>query len=192
MLHVLVKKIVDSGVESGVFTEDERELQTFSLIIMFEQVIVWVSIFVFAFIGDRFWETGVLLLFYVPLRVYAGGFHARTFKNCFFLSVGVYVAMLIASQRISSVPAVLWVAAAVSIVIIAVKAPISDPNKPMQPGDYEHYRKMVFRILLVELCAFAGFIACGDVQALLFICFSFVQLAGMLLLSPLSHGKEKT
>lgn len=190
MLQILVEKIVALGIESDVFTEDERELQIFSLIIMFEQVIVWASIFVLAFIGNRFWGTVILMLFYIPLRVYAGGFHARTFVNCFLLSVGVYVTMLIASHLLSSVPLVFWLVTAFSIVIIAVKSPIADPNKPMQEGDCKHYRKMVFCILPVELCAFAGFITWGNVQTQLFICFSFIQLAGMLLLSPLSLSKE--
>lgn len=186
MIQFFVKKIVKLGLHYGVFSDDELELQTFSFIIMFEQIITWGSIFGLSLIWSRFWETVVLALFYIPLRVYAGGFHARTFAGCYCLSIGMYVAMLLFAQAHPPVLLISW-GAVVSIIIIIIKAPIADPNKPMESGDFERYRRMVIRLIPVELCVWLYFFILEKDQLLVFIGFAFIQLAAMLLLSPLSN-----
>lgn len=191
MLLSLVEKIVDIGLRYGVFTDEDRELYVFSILIMFEQIFVWASILLLSLIWSSFWETLVFSLFYIPLRMYAGGFHARTFAGCYTLSVGVYIAINLIVQQIVHISLLFGVLVFVSSLIIILKAPVADPNKPMQSGDFALYRKMVAHLLPVELCIYTGFWFWGNYKFILFIGFAFIQLAIMLLMSPLNFKKNE-
>lgn len=190
MIQICVEKIVKLGLHYGVFSDDELELQTFSFLIMFEQIITWGSILGLSLIWSRFWETVVFALFYIPLRVYAGGFHARTFAGCYCLSIGMYIVMLLFALAHPPVVLISW-GAAISIIIIIIEAPIADPNKPMESGDFDIYRRMVMRLIPIDSCIWLCFFILGNEPILIFIGFAFIQLATMLLLSPLSNKAKK-
>ena len=87
------------------------------------------------------------LLAYIPIRSYAGGYHAKTPVRCYCISVILITATLLAMKYVTLTPATCWGGILGSSVLIFILAPIEDKNKPFTPGG----EKKVFkrsRILL--------------------------------------------
>lgn len=83
----LSKFILKKLIKRNVIEEKDRQIYLYGL---YEGIIILENIIITIFIG--FWfgnliQTFMFLVAYIPLRSYAGGYHAKTEKKCFFYSV---------------------------------------------------------------------------------------------------------
>ena len=75
---------------SGVITKDEAELCKYGLDSFIATFIEIATILILSIALNNFVETVLLFLTFIPLRVYAGGYHADTRLTCFIVSLVVY------------------------------------------------------------------------------------------------------
>ncbi|MGL4911146.1 MAG: accessory gene regulator B family protein, partial [Romboutsia sp.] len=52
---------------------------------------------------DRFIHTAVFLLCYYPLRQFTGGYHADTYRKCFFTFILIFVATIFIANNLAHV-----------------------------------------------------------------------------------------
>lgn len=81
--------------------------------------------------GELF--SGILFtIIFVSLRVFVGGFHASTYRNCFLLTNGVFLIALVASMLLEKFETSILVCSLIpSVGIIWMLAPISNPHHPL-------------------------------------------------------------
>lgn len=96
-------------------------------------------------------ETIVFTLGYIPLRSYAGGYHAKTPFRCWILSNFILLLALLCVHYLSRCPFILWTLAILSIVILIILMPVSDIHKPLSDVDKHRYKRKGVYILLFEI-----------------------------------------
>lgn len=97
------------------------------------------------------------LLFFLPIRIFAGGYHARHSETCFGLTVGVYITAMIIYDHF---PDLYKNGIAIGLFIVAyitllIWAPLKNPNHPLTDYQYKRNRRIVFGITFISMLLFA-------------------------------------
>lgn len=186
MFERLSAIIADRFLELKVISSDDYELYRYGIQQGFILLLNILSVMVISLILGMVTECIVFLLSYVPLRSYAGGFHAKTHARCYVFSLIIITGILLA-MRLLSIPAWLYMLLAVfGVIMIVLFAPVEDANKPLDEVEQIVYRK---RTLLILLLTVIGMILSIVFQA--YLSFSAIAFAICLLGILLIAGRVK-
>lgn len=78
-------------VKNEIIPSDDREIYIYGLKQGFILLVNIFTTFVIGFAFNKTMETIIFLVTYIPLRIYAGGYHARTQMGCYICSVVLIV-----------------------------------------------------------------------------------------------------
>ena len=96
-------------------------------------------------------ETVIFTLGYIPLRSYAGGYHAKTPFRCWIVSNSILFSALMIVHCMSDHPFVLLIFALMSITALVILMPVSDIHKPLDNNDKHRYKITGIWIIFVEI-----------------------------------------
>lgn len=185
---ILIDKIGNRFVRDGVITEEDKELYTFG---MQQGLIILLNIISTIIIGiilNMVWQSVVFLLAYMPLRSYAGGYHARTQVRCYLISLFITVVALLGMREINWTNFTALFSVIISAGIIYVLTPVEDANKPLDTSEKIEYKKKTRRILLLEtIVALAFWFINKEISVCCIMV--FIILSIMLLLGKLNNRK---
>lgn len=136
-------------------------------------------------------ETVFFTIGYIPLRSYAGGYHAKTPFRCWIVSsLILFIAMnMICSLKNFSFAFV--VLAVISVFILILLMPVSDIHKPLNENDKLNYKIKGIVILSIEILISIMFFIIGWV-VLTYSFFSiWILLTIMLILGEIKNKINK-
>lgn len=148
----IIGKIVDKLEQMQMIQSKDTEMCKYGLGIFMSSMIEIISILLIsAFVGN-FVETLLLFLMFVPLRIYAGGYHANTRLSCYFVSLGMYVffTATLVLLPISAYVITNIICSLFSCFAVYLMAPVIHYNKTINLVEKENYRKISIKICLVE------------------------------------------
>lgn len=100
------------------------------------------------------WHCIVFLAGFVPLRSYAGGYHAGGYISCYFESCAVLTAAMLFVKYFvleRGRDAEIWQAFLISAVVIFLLAPLADKNKPISEKEAVVFKRRTRIILTAEI-----------------------------------------
>ncbi len=86
----LAQSIADILFEGNVIKEDDRDSCRYGLEVMLSSISEILCILIISIFVRNFVTTLVFFIAFIPLRIYAGGYHADTRIRCFAILVAVY------------------------------------------------------------------------------------------------------
>ena len=99
-----MKKVIDHFerrmMAGNVISKDETAVVRYGLEVFFISFLELAAIFVLAAFVGNLASTVCFFLAFIPLRLFAGGFHASTRLRCFVLSLSVYCVFTVIMQMI--------------------------------------------------------------------------------------------
>ena len=99
-----MKNISDSVADmlwtQGIIQEDDIDKCKYGINIFFSSFFEIFSILLIAAFIGNFIETLLLFGAFIPLRIYAGGYHADTKMKCYLISLGMYGVLCIMTKYI--------------------------------------------------------------------------------------------
>lgn len=99
------------------------------------------------------WQSILFSLVYMPLRMNAGGYHARTPLRCYVFSTALIAAVLSVIRLVLHNKLICGIMAVAGAAIIFVLAPVGDANKPLDEIERKVYRKRACLTLVFWLMA---------------------------------------
>lgn len=170
MIDQLAEKLALSAIASGVVNKNDREIFIYGYQSLIEKVLSWGSIFVVSIFFHMFPGALAFLLFFVPLRSYAGGCHARTVFSCYLISVVSFAAFCFLVPIISNVASnpVCHLFLVICTIVILILAPIADENKPITITEAKRYKIRTITILAVEIVIISICINLPSARTILF------------------------
>ena len=137
-------------VENKIIKSDDRELYSYGF---WQGGVLLLNFLTVAFIGfitEMFWQSVSFTIAYGLLRSVAGGFHARTQRNCYFYSIFLLVLVLriLRWDQWDATTCMLVVLASGSVVFKL--APVEDENKPLDDVEvvvYRHRSRIICGVL---------------------------------------------
>ncbi len=115
--------------------------------ILFYSIVLLVSV-----IADRVLQMAVFILFFEPVRIYAGGFHAKSRLNCFFISVFMLITIVSAVRFTPDnylFPMSVMFTYSAGIVIWLL-TPVGTENKLLDDTEKIVYRRRSKLVLILE------------------------------------------
>ena len=105
MLNSVSYKISDFFIHNGKIQSEDREVFAYGIRRLILNAFMMISFMCLGFITNKLLEIGFFLVFFIPLRKYAGGFHFDNSVICYVFSclcvlVGAYMPTLIENSGI--------------------------------------------------------------------------------------------
>ena len=145
----MIKRILDWLYAQGYVNESNNKIielglqrmkSTFTSII-FSAIVSWLM-------GDV--VIGLLFeLTYIPIRIYAGGYHASSKKKCEYLSYGSLLLCMILIFYVPLKVEIMHVLLLLSGGIILLQSPIESPNKRLNSVEKKIYRRKSIMYLVI-------------------------------------------
>ncbi len=152
MFESTAEKITHRLCENRIIPKQDRELYTYGFNLGLTVVLNLLSTVLVGVIFGMVFESIAFLLAYIPLRSYAGGYHANTPLRCYFISL-IIIALLLSVIKFEVFSVIgygiLLLAGALICILLA---PVADKNKPLDETEQKVYRHRTYIILLVEIC----------------------------------------
>lgn len=132
-------------------------------------------------------ETIIFTLGYIPLRIYAGGYHAKTPFRCWCLSNIILAVSLVIVQNAKKCYIAFGVLSLIAIVVLIVLMPVEDLHKPLDQNDRKKYKKRGVAILAVEICLSVVWVLLHHSQISIVLNSIWVLLSVMLILGVIKN-----
>ena len=151
MMEHFAEKTIIKLVQLGSIKEEEKEIYAYGLqqgIFIILNIATTITI---GYISHMLWQNILFMVAYLPLRSFAGGYHARTQLRCYLYSI------ILTSIVLSAVRFIPWTSficiglALFAGVIIFILSPVEDINKPLDQAEVIMYKKRTSIILLLEM-----------------------------------------
>jgi len=147
------------------YDEDEAEVIVYGMELLISTILEALAILAIGIIAGKTLETLAFFAAFMPLRLNAGGYHAKTHLKCFCGVLMIYAAFLLIQFLVPlwMVSNLLLIITFVSAIPIFLLAPLPDKNKPIGPIQRKKFRKTSLIIYFIQaaiiiLLSFTGII----------------------------------
>lgn len=143
-------------VERGIITPENREFYFYGLHLAISKLFFFLAILTISLFTRTFLVSMVFVFMYSAIRQFSGGHHCRSEVSCFFVSILLYLVMLLFYDiDMHEGRIFLCVAAFASVLLILIFSPIEHENKPLSIVERRRYgiiSKIIAVILVVIMC----------------------------------------
>jgi len=132
----------------------------------------------------------IFILAYPPLRIFAGGYHAKTPTACYFLGIPLFISVLLL-QRIAVIHSLPFMALGIiAAIIIARIAPVGSPAKPLEDIEVRVYRKITRLHLKVEIGIALALYVARQTMVAMAVAVPMIMLAGVLVMGSMHNARQ--
>lgn len=161
----LSSRISDVLVMGGIIKDTDRDKCSYGIDIMFSSIMQLLLILIISVFIGNIVETLLFFLMFIPLRIYAGGYHADSRGRCFIILVCTYIIFSffveIESERLRAV--IILAGMFFSMLMIIIAAPVLHNRKHLTKNEINVFRKIAILICCVEtIIVLVGMTAVGN------------------------------
>ena len=154
MISNLFRKAALKLAESGSIEEKYVELYVIAMQSLMAMLLNVATTLVIGYLLGMWWHSVILFAAFIPLRSYAGGYHARGYISCYLESCVILTAILLITRTIIQSPKPmlgLWILFLIAAVVVFLLAPLADENKPISEKEAIVFKRRARLILIVEI-----------------------------------------
>lgn len=180
-LASLSRKVGNNLVQSNIVKEEDAEIYIYGINQILVAMLNVSSALIIGLIFGTFFEVAIFLAAYIPLRSFAGGYHAKTPLRCYIFSVIMLIIVSIGMKHLYIADWVYYVFLAVAALIMIILSPVEDKNKPLDEKEHKIYKKRAVIIFTVEFVICFVFKLVNLYSLFVAMVYSFIILAFMLI-----------
>lgn len=152
MFEYLAENITFLLIKHKILNIKNREVYTYAIEVILLNSILLAALLGISIAGKCFIFFVGYLLFFVPIRKFAGGYHAKQSETCFMISIAVYVVAMFIYKKVpnlyqNEIAIILFVLA---VVILMIWSPLKNPNHPLADYQYKRNRRIVYGIIIID------------------------------------------
>jgi accessory gene regulator B len=142
MLERMARRITMISIDHKVIAAEDEDIYIYGWSLMLSTLASTLMMILIGALAAEFFGSLLYILFFVSLRVLAGGYHANTYLKCFMWTLFFYLVALAvcAYLPVAWTTGTIIVLISLSVVITFIFAPADHPNKPLSDK-----RKALFR-----------------------------------------------
>jgi len=152
------RKLSSLFISHEIIPAEDKEVYEYSFEVLLSMLVSFVVLFSIAILTGTVTNTMVYLTGFIPLRLVAGGYHAKTHFRCLVILMCAYATFLLLQHMLLAEFLIYGIVLStiVSVILVFFFAPADDSNKPMTEAE-KIFSKKKSRILIV-CCAVAVFL----------------------------------
>ena len=145
MLNKISSKIVKILIEKKVIEESNKAIYFYGTMLFLSTLGGLLSIFAISLFFFDLTTVLVFFMFFIPLRVHAGGYHCKNFFSCFVVSnllfiIVVSLAKMFLNYAIIGIYGAILLSVLTLLSVVAF-APVTNANNPISPKKKRNNRK---------------------------------------------------
>jgi accessory gene regulator B len=182
------EKIVDALILNKIVLLKDKELYMFGMNQVTMILLNFFTVIVIGTVLDMLWQSILFISAYMLIRIYAGGYHARTQMRCYLFSILIMLISLFAIKLLVLINTSLLIILLISSIIISTLAPVEDYNKPLNSTEKKVFGNYVRWILVCFLSIIAVSSLLGGETISLCLVVVIVLIAFMLILGEFKNS----
>lgn len=160
MLRYVAKTCTDALIKRKVVPCEKEKIYIYGFELLWSFTICIMCMIILSSAFGYFEDLIIFLLFFIPIRIVAGGYHAKTYGSCFLLTNLIAIGSVFLSRRIwkwniRNIRIILWCVLIVSVFYIWNNAPVITNGHSLKPELLRRNRKYSWVILGIELIVIA-------------------------------------
>lgn len=157
MIEAMSRKTAELFVKNRLVTEEEKNLYEYGMELLISTLFSTLMVLVMGFAAGLFAETLFLLIPFYCIRVYAGGYHAENYRNCFLSFCCGFIVVLLAAEQVTvhHAEAGLMILGLWAALLIWKLAPVEDHSRPLDLEERRIYRRKT-RVMTLIYCVISG------------------------------------
>lgn len=183
--------IAKSLAAHGTIEEENLALCQYGVKQLLTILLNWATTLAVGLLFGMVWESILFTVAYIPLRSYAGGFHAKTPLRCYLYSILMTVAVLAVLRYMPEHMAYDAVSYCISGVVFWCLAPVADQNKPLDELEKKVYRRRTILVWCLESMILLVLFFLHMKQAGRCILLSMLILSGMLIAGKIKNANAQ-
>ena len=146
--------IIEKLIRDEIISPSDKEIYLYGLKSLFMISINFFTALLIGFITNNMREIIAFLIFFIPLRSYAGGYHTKNKFYCYLSSnlVLLFIIYTLNALDTSTILLLMIPAYFISIIIIYNYAPLPNYNRIFDEEEVTYFKTQVRRILYIEIC----------------------------------------
>lgn len=150
----LAHKIGNNLVNSQIIKAEDIEIYIYGINQILVSILNIASALILGAIFGVFYEIAVFMAAYIPLRTFAGGYHAKTPLRCYVFSMIMLAIVSVSLRYFCIADEAYYVILVISIVVILILSPVEDKNKSVNEIEYKIYKKRTAIIVATEFAIY--------------------------------------
>lgn len=154
-MNTIISSFFDYVVEimkkHNYVNDDNYEFVRYGFELLCMKTIIYIVIIIIGIITKSIIEILAFMLAYQPLRMYCGGYHAKTRIVCIFSSILMLCFVIFLGKVIPNIyiPILSFITMLIGGIIIFLTAPVETPTKPLDKIESAVFRKRSFIVLII-------------------------------------------
>lgn len=150
MLCRLSEHLTDLLIEAGSIEKQDKSVYKYGIEMVIAIALNIITVIIIGYAMGMVLECIIFLLFFMPLRSYAGGYHNASFLKCYILSCSIIIGSLLCMKYIQVSVNYIYMLLIICVPCLYIwkKAPIENKNKPLKEEEIKKNR-LKTRILIL-------------------------------------------
>ena len=186
-MNTIACKLTGKLVQMRIIKEEDWDIYLYGIrqgiVLLYNTVVVLAVSLLFQMVLQSL----VFTVAYGLLRTTAGGYHARTQRNCNILSVILIITVLSILKWVPWSTSACIALSVLSGIIVFCLAPVEDENKPLDAKEKTVYKKRVRVVLCAIMAVFVAFLIIGSITITSCIALSVFFAAFMLVMGSIKN-----
>lgn len=152
-MQKLAQKTANQLAVQGIISKKDIAVYCYGLEALYSSLLELLTILFLSLFVGNFWQTMLFFAAFIPLRVYAGGYHAKTRLRCYLMSLAVYgfFSVMLLIIPVAWLLPFAWVGSVLSLFIVWLLAPVAHQNHKISLKSRKMYRKTALMICTIEI-----------------------------------------
>ena len=192
MLHLLADYFTTMLFRNySIADPSKKEIYVYGFKLLISTVFSIFSILAVSALLDQFALGCIFMMVYIPCRMVSGGYHAKTYSKCYWVSLATYLCVMYAALLPHNTWSLLLIVAFYSLIII-MWAPIINPKHPLSAPSVSRNRRFA-RIIVAVADGWAIYqIFTRNVsEKVCVVIISLAAVAAMMIFSKIIERREK-
>jgi len=151
MFNKLAIEITNYMETTNTIQSEEREIYLFGIKQVLFMLLGFFTMLLIGLLFRAFFYTVIFASAFIPLRSFAGGYHAQTQLRCYFASIAMTVFVAVMYLEVSLSNSVMVVLLLVFGTLIIALSPIGSANKPLDNLEKRVYKRKTLQICIAEI-----------------------------------------
>ena len=159
-MEKLINSCIGAMLDCKVIDEQQRAVMEYGLDLLFSSVVSLLSFALLGVIFDVEMQTFILLMTFIPLQSFGGGYHCQTHFRCWMLMMVTYLLAVFVLMKLPLV--ILWCGAVLGVYPFLKWAPIENPRAPFGEEFGKRMRSVVIIVYFIAMVFAALASPCGS------------------------------
>ena len=148
MLRFIAEELTLYLIANKIIKIENRSFYIYGIELFINNLFITATIAIIALLSKTLVISLIFCTVFYLIRAYSGGYHCKKYVQCYFISVAIYVSLLLVNTYISNFKTLISIILlCISFPIIVVRSPVEHENKPLTIEEKSKYRKISIALL---------------------------------------------